>query len=415
MPGKRAVHITVSERQQEILEQIVRRHNSPQQEVKRVQIVVLAAKGAVNADIAKTVRVSRQAVRKWRQRWLRMEPRLAAAEQDCDDNKALMQLIRESLSDNPRRGRPAEITPEQICQIVAIACEKPEDCGRPISHWTHRELADEVMKRQIIGEISHRSVGRFLKEADIKPHQSRYWLHAKYGDPEVFKEQVTTVCDTYAKAPQSLKEGIHTISTDEMTGIQALERLNPTLPPKQGEVERREFEYIRHGTQTLIASFDVATGRVVSPSVGDTRTEQDFVEHVAQLVRTDPTAGWIFVMDQLNTHKSESLVRWVAQECEINEDLGEKGKRGILKSMESRSDFLQCPSHRIRFVFTPKHASWLNQVEIWFSILVRKLLRRASFVSTAQLKERIHAFIDYFNATMAKPFKWTYSGRSLVA
>jgi len=411
----KAASPTLSQRQEIVLEQIVRRPSSAQKEVQRARIVLLAAKGAGNGEIGKSVKVSRRIVRKWRQRWLKMEQRLASAEQDCDSDKVLTQLIRESLADDARSGRPADITPEQICQVIAIACENPEECGRPISHWTHRELADEVIKRRIVDQISHRSVGRFLKEADIKPYLSRYWLHAKYDDPEVFKGQVTTICDTYAVAVQSQEEGTHTISTDEMTGIQALERLHPTLPPKQGEIERREFEYIRHGTQTLIASFEVATGRVVGPTIGDTRTEQDFVEHIGQLVSTDPGAGWIFVMDQLNTHKSESLVRWVAQECKINEDLGKKGKCGILKSMESRADFLQCPSHRIRFVYTPKHASWLNQVEIWFGILMRKLLKRFSFISTAHLKERIHAFIDYFNATMAKPFKWTYSGRSLVA
>lgn len=204
------------------------------------------------------------------------------------------------------------------------------------------------------------------------------------------------------------------VSTDEMTGIQALERLHPTLPMKAGQPERREFEYIRRGTQTLIASFEVATGKVLTPSVGETRTEKDFAEHIKRVIETDPQAEWIFVADQLNTHKSEALVRLVAQECGLEDDLGIKGKCGILLSMETRAVFLQSASHRIRFVYTPKHASWLNQVEIWFSILVRKLLRRASFSSKENLRQRILAFIDYFNATMAKPFKWTYAGRPLV-
>lgn len=199
-----------------------------------------------------------------------------------------------------------------------------------------------------------------------------------------------------------------------MTGIQALERLHPTLPMEPGKPERREFEYIRHGTQTLIANFEVATGMVITPTVGQTRTEDDFVEHIRRTIQTDPQAQWIFVMDQLNTHKSEALVRLVAQECTLTNDLGEKGKSGVLKSMESREAFLTSLAHRIRFVYTPKHASWLNQVEIWFSILVRKLLRRASFKSIEELRERILAFIEYFNKTMAKPFKWTYKGRPLA-
>ena len=255
--------------------------------------------------------------------------------------------------------------------------------------------------------------GAFLKDADLKPHLSRYWLNAKYDDPQTFNEQVTRVCDVYAMAPTAREQGIHVVSTDEMTGIQALERIQPTLPMEPGKPERREFEYERHGTQTLIANFDVATGEVITPTVGQTRTEEDFIEHIKRTVEIDPQARWIFVMDQLNTHKSEALVRFVAEQCGLDDDLGIKGKSGILQSMETRTAYLQSPTHRIRFVYTPKHASWLNQVEIWFSILVRKLLRRASFKSKEELRHRILAFIDYFNKTMAKPFKWTYAGRPL--
>lgn len=239
-------------------------------------------------------------------------------------------------------------------------------------------------------------------------------MNANYDDPETFNQQINEVCDVYAMAPSAHENGVHIVSTDEMTGIQALERLHPSLPMKPGKPERPEFEYIRHGTQTLIANFEVATGMVITPSVGQTRTEEDFVEHIRRTIQTDPQAQWIFVMDQLNTHKSEALVRLVAQECQLNIDLGVKGKSGVLKSLETRETFLRCLEHRVRFIYTPKHASWLNQVEIWFSILVRKLLRRASFASIGNLRKRILTFIDYFNKTMAKPFKWTYKGRPLA-
>jgi DDE superfamily endonuclease len=210
------------------------------------------------------------------------------------------------------------------------------------------------------------------------------------------------------------EQGERTISLDEMTGIQALERKTPDQPMRPGKRERREFEYIRHGTQTLIASFDVVTGQLAKASVGDTRTEADYLSHVQQLIASDPEAGkWHLIMDCLNTHQSESLVRWVAQTEALEIDLGIKGKFGILQSMQSRSEFLRDPSHKIVFHFTPKHCSWLNQIEIWFGILVRKLLRRANFISQAQLKTRILEFIEYFNRTMAKPFQWTYQGKAI--
>jgi hypothetical protein len=220
---------------------------------------------------------------------------------------------------------------------------------------------------------------------------------------------VAEVCGLYAQAGRLAEQGVHLVSTDEKTGMQALERLHPDLPPGPGRVQRREYEYRRHGTLCLTANLEVWCGWVIAPTLGPTRTEADFLAHVQQTVATDPQAGWVFVVDNLNTHQSESLVVWVAQTCGLKGDLGVKGQRGVLKSQPSRAAFLSDKGHRIRLVYTPKHTSWLNQVEIWFSILVRKLLRRASFTSVEGLQARVLAFIDYFNRTMAKPIRWLYS------
>ncbi len=221
------------------------------------------------------------------------------------------------------------------------------------------------------------------------------------------------LCDCYKQAAELLGQEIHTVSVDEMTGIQALERIAATKLMKPGQREKREFEYKRHGTQCLIGNLEVATGKIIVPTVQGTRTEEDFCKHIAETVATDAKAGWIFVLDNLTTHCSKSLVRYVAEACEIKTDLGKKGKRGILRSVKTRKEFLTDLKHRIRFVYVPKHTSWLNQIEIWFSILVRRVIKRGNFTSVSNLREKILDFINYFNETMAKPFKWTYTGRPL--
>jgi transposase len=327
MPGS-AAKVRITERQQSILKQIVAAGTSPVRLVQRANTILLAFAGTDNADIAPAVGLNPNAVGLWRRRWARAWPKLIPIE--CLETQAAhRRAIEDVLSDAPRSGNPGKFTPEQITLILALACEPPEQSGRPITQWTTHELADEAQKRGIVPSISAAQVGRYLREAELQPHKSRYWLNAKEKDPQQFQEKVEAVCDCYQEAPRLYAEAnTHTVCTDEMTGIQALERIAATLPMKPGRVECREFEYERHGTLTLIGNFHVVTGQLLAPTLGPTRTEADFVQHVAQTVNTDPEASWVFVVDNLNIHQSASLVQWVAQTYDLKQDWGKKRQTG---------------------------------------------------------------------------------------
>ena len=232
---------------------------------------------------------------------------------------------------------------------------------------------------------------------------------------EEFQESVLKICNIYHTAETLSEEGTHVYSTDEKMGIQAREHANPKHGMEPGHPERVDPEYIRHGTSGIIASRDVATGEIVKPLVQPTRKEPDFLAHIESVISINSKDKHIFLTDNLNTHMSESLVKMVAKIENIDESmLGVKDKRGILKNMETRADFLSDESHQIVFKYTPKHCSWLNQIECWFSIITRRLLnRRSNFISINDLEQKIIGFIDYYNKFLKKAFKWNYEGKLL--
>lgn len=304
--------ISLSYEEREELEQVCRRHNTPQKLVRRARIVLLADAGQKYGKIARQLGVQPTVVTKWVKRW--------------NSPAGTEMSVVERLSDLPRPGAPDTFTPEQLCQIVALACESPALYGRPITQWTARELRDEVLKQGIVATISERHIGRLLKQRELRPHKWRYWLN---GNPDERKdEKIQDISEVYQQAPQREQEQELSMSVDEKTGIQALERKASTKPMRPGQDEKIEFNYERHGTQALLAGFNVATGEVIG-ECRDTRTEEDFVDFIDQLVTTHADREkYRFVVDNLNTHKSESLVRYVANVSGVDEDLGGKGKKG---------------------------------------------------------------------------------------
>src|SRR5580658_6687797 len=317
-----AAKIIISEKQQMLLVEFSKSRTIGKCFVQRATIILLGFAGMLNEDIAPQVGLNRQQVGLWRQRWRDAWEALCVWE--CSEPHRLREAILDVLSDAPRPGTPATFTAEQVSLIVALACEPPKLSGRPIDHWTLRELRDEAITRKIVEDISVSQVGRFLQQAAVQPHRKKMWLNTTEKDPEKFQAEVENVCRTYLEAPAKAVAGAHTMSVDEATSLQALERNAPDKPVQADSVSKQEFEYTRHGTTTLTAGLDVVTGMIVCPTLEATRTEPEFVAHLARTVDTDPAAEWIFVVDRLNTHLSESLVKFVAERCGLPDELGKK-------------------------------------------------------------------------------------------
>jgi hypothetical protein len=267
-------------------------------------------------------------------------------------------------------------------------------------------LAYHILREARYRDMSRSTIQRILAQADLKPHQNRYWLHS--DDPD-FEAKTLAICRLYLEAPRLYQSGELVVCVDEKTGIQALERLHPTKPVRPGTPQLQEFEYRRHGTRCLLASLVVPTGQVIG-SVSQRRGTWDFVRHVRDVVEQFPhIERFHWVLDNLNTHWTVKLCQYLGKLSGVWE------KRPPLRTGAQRRAFLTDPSHKHVVYFTPKHGSWLNQIEIWFGVLSRRLLRRGEFRSVEELAQRLRAFIAYYNEHCAHPYEWTYTGKPLVS
>lgn len=411
MSGK-AAKISLTDRMFDILTQLTTSRNASTAVASRAHMILLALQKHSNSEIGMRLGFCAKTVGLWRRRWRDSWDALLRMQFEETD-AAYRRAIIECLSDAPRTGSPGNFTAEQIVGLIGIACEPPENSDRPVTTWTGSELADEAQKRDLVDSISSSHVNRILREVDLKPHRSQYWCNTTEKDPELFAQQVEIVCQTYLDAPQLYHDcNTHTICVDEMTSLQANERRAETKLPRPGQTAKEEFQYTRHGTVCVTGNWHVVQGQMICPTISETRDNEDFAKHIEQTIATDPEAGWVIIVDNLNTHCGEPLVRMVADQLGIDaETLGVAKKHGILESMATRRAFLADLSHRIRLVYIPKHSSWLNQIEIIFGIINRRVLRRGSFTSKMDLVEKLKRFVSYFNETIAKPMNWTYTGR----
>ena len=384
-------------------------------ERERSLILLRASEGATNQEIAQELRRSHNTVGSWRSYLVKLVPLLNTV--SIAAPKELKKLYFEALEDAYRSGAPCKYSEVVRNTVKLIACQNPKDYGFEISHWSLSFLQKAVIGKLESADDKKISIGaiyQILEKDNIRPWRVRYWLHSreKYEDYESYSAKVKAINAVYQLAADCRKHSdeadVCIYSFDEMTGTQALIH-EYVRPVTSGHPEQVDPNYKRKGTTALIAFFDIMSGRVINGNLGPTRTEVDTAKALRLVVQQNKDKKHIFVCDNLNTHISESVVRTVAELISYKGDLGEKGKSGILKNKESRMEFLRIEEHQIQFLFTPIHCSWLNQVEIWFGIISRQLLRRGNFESVEELERAIRAFIDQWNDCYAHPFKWTYN------
>ena len=352
--GRQAQVVKLSKKERESLEALIRRGTAAQRDVVRAKIALMAHDGEMTATIAASLEMSLPTVSMWRGRVARHGVA--------------------GLRETQRPGRPRRIGDVQRLQLLALACEPAEEQGRATP--TLDELCERAAERGVVEQISRSHLQRILQAGDVRPHRVRQWLHSP--DPQ-FREKVNAICELYRQAPK----GSVVLSIDEKTGIQAIERKHADRAPQPKRARRREFEYIRHGTQALTAALDVHSGRVLGRCT-DRRTQDDLVAFMEEVARAYPRGAVHVVWDNLNTHRAQAV--W--------------------------DEFNARHGGRFVFHFTPLHASWVNQIELLFGIYSRRVLRHASHTSTAHLRQRTEAFIAQRNGS-PKPFKWTFAGFEL--
>lgn len=343
------------------LEAIVRFESGEARLHRRARMLLLADGGESVSTIAAKVGSSRSRVRDWLQRF--------------GDQRL------EGLEDLHRSGRPPEITSLERHQVVATACRSPREFGFEREIWSQATLALALMSSKLVGSISSRTVGRILDEADIKPHRVKMWCHSE--DPE-FQEKMKAIVDLYTNYPK--REPI--LCIDEKTGMQALSRSRELRRPASRREGRHEFEYKRNGTRCLFACFHVGTGKVLGRCTTQ-RKRPDFFSFMNLVASTYRQRRIHVVLDNLNTHRDTT-------------------KGAFVTDWNKR--------HGNRFVvhYTPTHGSWLNQIELWFGIVTRRVLRYGNFRSPDELINAVNAFIEAWNTQEAHPFRWTYTGHPLV-
>jgi transposase len=356
-PGEKPKQIRLKRHARRKLEALARSYHKPAAVVLRAKAILALADDPCVSAVARRLGLSRKSVTRYRDNFL---------------TKGV-----KGLQDKPRTGRPVEISMVERCEVIAIACARPADIGilhRPV--WTYEAIQYAYLVRNPDRYISRTSVIRILNKADIRPHRVYYWLHSP--DP-LFRKKVTELCTLYLNPPP----GVTVLCVDEKPGIQALARKHPTKVPGPGRSGKYEYEYKRNGTRKLLAAFNPQSGEVYG-EMRESRTGNDLVEFMEEIARRHPKGDVHIIWDNLNIHYNGPTKRW--------------------------DKFNARNGNRFHFHYTPLHASWVNQIECWFSILQKRVISLNSFQTLEELDVAVRSFIDYWNLHEKKPFNWTFRG-----